>query len=307
MKNIYLGFDHGTTSIRFALISDEGVLVQREMLRKEAGAMELPDLQNHIEEQIGLPLSKITMACLTYSMGDAISQIQDIRAVTNRGVLSAEGVGEKTGAGAKVFDIFKNSSCPAVLLPGLHKNSPTDPRMTFFSHQAGPEKIGIAYHAYCLGHRRFIVSDIGSNTVTLAYSDPRILGAVDACIFAPGRRQGPLDVQAIRDVDAGKQTANAAFSKGGVGPSPPMLAFYAAMEIRALDILMKDGNPAPYDILISGSGSLDQELMSELQRLLQTPVFPLGKWAAATGCAEIAKSIANGKKEILGIDVVKSK
>ncbi|MCL2141614.1 MAG: methanogenesis marker 12 protein [Methanimicrococcus sp.] len=304
MKNVYLGFDHGTTSIRFAVISDDGVSVHYEMLRKDAGAMSLPDLQNHIEAQIGFSLSEITMACLTYSMGDGVSEIQNIRTVSNRGVLSAEGVGEKTGAGAKIFDLFKNSSCPTVLLPGLHKNSPTDPRMTFFSHQAGPDKIGIAYYAYCLGHRRFIVSDIGSNTVTLAFSEPQILGAIDACIFAPGRRQGPLDVQAIRDVDAGKQTANAAFSNGGVGPNPQMLAFYAAMEIRALDVLMKDYSFENYDILISGSGSTDKELISELQHLLQTPVIPLGKWAAAIGCAEIAKSIAKGEKKIFGIAVI---
>ena len=304
MQNIYLGFDHGTTSIRFAVISDDAVLFHYEMLRKDAGAMSLFDLQNHIKKQIGFSLSEITMACLTYSMGDGISEIKDIRTVQNRGVLSTEGIGEKTGAGSKIFDIFKNSSCPTVLLPGLHKNSPTDKRMTFFSHQAGPEKIGIAYHAYCLGHRRFILSDIGSNTVTLAFSNPNILGAIDACIFAPGRRQGPLDVQAIRGVDAKKQTANEAVSKGGVGQDPQMLAFYAAMEIRALDVLMKEYGSENYDILISGSGSIDKDVMSELQRLLQVPVSSLGKWAAAVGCAEIAKSIAKGEKKILGLFVI---
>jgi len=46
--------------------------------------------------------------------------------------------------------------------------------------------------------------------------DVKMLGAIDACIFAPGVHHGPLDLQAIRDVDAGLVTANDAFSTAGV-------------------------------------------------------------------------------------------
>ena len=61
-----------------------------------------------------------------------------------------------------------------------------------------------------------IVSDISSNTVTLAVASGKVIGAIDACIFAPGVHHGPLDLQAIRNVDDGFQTANQAFIEAGV-------------------------------------------------------------------------------------------
>jgi len=56
-----------------------------------------------------------------------------------------------------------------------------------------------------------IVSDVSSNTVSLLISGGKLVGAFDACIFAPGTLHGALDVDAIRRVDAGKCTANEAF------------------------------------------------------------------------------------------------
>lgn len=300
---IYLGTDHGTSAVRFAVLSDDLVRLF-EIPRKTAGEMETAVLQKYIENQLGMPLSEIDLACITYSMGDGISEITDLRFVQDRGVADTSGVGEKTNAGTKVFDIFAKDICPAVLLPGLHRRNPvTDSRMSHFSHQASPEKIGIAFHASALGHRRFILSDIGSNTVTMAVSDGRILGAVDAAVFAPGTRHGPLDVDAIRRVDSGTQTANEAFSSAGVGEDKKALAFFAAMEISALDVLMTDYGSNGHEVLIAGSGGEDKEVTREISRLLQRPVESAGKWSAAIGCAEIARAVLAGEKEIFGIPV----
>ncbi|MDR0767094.1 MAG: methanogenesis marker 12 protein, partial [Methanosarcinales archaeon] len=249
---IFLGVEHGTNAIRFAVMSDDLIRLF-EIQRAAAGSMTLEEIQKYIEENLGMPLSDIDLACLTYSMGDGISEIFDLRDVSNRGVLSNSGVGEKTNAGTKVFDLFAKDVCPAVLLPGLHQNNPiADSRMQHFSHQASPEKIGVAFHAQTLGHRRFILSDIGSNTVTMAVSNNKILGAVDAAVFAPGIHHGPLDVNAIRSVDSGIMTANEAFSSAGVGGDKKTLAFFAAMEISALSVLMNDYSSSDYDILIAG-------------------------------------------------------
>ncbi|WNY29058.1 hypothetical protein MmiEs2_12720 [Methanimicrococcus stummii] len=300
---IFLGVDHGTSAIRFAVMSDDLVRLF-EIPRAKAGAMTLDELQRFIENNLGMSLSEIDLACLTYSMGDGISEICDLRFVQNRGVLETSGVGEKTNAGTKVFDLFAKDLCPAILLPGLHQNVPvTDARMQHFSHQASPEKIGIAFHAYSLGHRRFILSDIGSNTVTMAVLNNQILGAVDAAIFAPGTRHGPLDVNAIRAVDSGTQTANYAFSSAGVGDDKKALAFFVAMEISALDVLMKDYSASDYDILVAGSGGEEIEVRREISRLLQKPVESLGNRAAAIGCAEIARAVIFGEKSIFGIPV----
>ncbi|MCL2863793.1 MAG: methanogenesis marker 12 protein [Methanimicrococcus sp.] len=321
---IYLGVDHGTSAVRFAVMADD-LIRFFEIPRATAGHMALEELRALIVYHLGMPLSDIDLACLTYSMGDGISQIEDLRFVQNRGVLDTSGAGEKTNAGTKVFDIFAQGACPALLLPGLHQGNPvTDPRMQHFSHQASPEKIAAVFHASSLGYRRFILSDIGSNTVTLAVSNGKILGAVDAAIFAPGRRQGPLDVGAIRDVDAGRRTANEAFSNAGVGDDIQKLAFFAAMEISALDVLMKDNKDNKdnknneenednkdnkdngindYTILIAGSGGENKEIRREVSRLLQKPVESIGKWSAATGCAKIAQAVNSKTDSIFGIPV----
>lgn len=300
---IYLGVDHGTSAVRFAVMEEESARFF-EIPREAAGKMTLEELRACIENHLGMPFSDIDLACLTYSMGDGISKIEDLRFVLNRGVLDTAGVGERTNAGTKVFDIFAGGVCPAILLPGLHQKNPiTDPRMQHFSHQSSPEKIAAAYHAFSLGYGRFILSDIGSNTVTLAVSDGKLLGAIDASIFAPGRRQGPLDVSALRDIEAGRRTANESFSNAGVGNDFKKLAFFAAMEISALDVLMKDYGAPDYTVLIAGSGGENKEVRREISRLLQKPAESIGKWSAALGCAEIAQAVISKTDSIFGIPV----
>ena len=83
-----------------------------------------------------------------------------------------------------------------------------------------------------------MVSDASSNTVTLLVTGGKLIGAFDACIFAPGTRYGALDVDAIRKIDAGECTANEAFQRAGVDYTLPddnnlrmrTVAMFAAME-----------------------------------------------------------------------------
>jgi len=90
-----------------------------------------------------------------------------------------------------------------------------------------------------------VVSDASSNTVTLLVTAGRLVGAFDACIFAPGTRHGALDVDAIRRVDAEECTANEAFQQAGVNYSLPddgdlrirTVAMFAAMECASLLLL----------------------------------------------------------------------
>ena len=189
---MFVGIDHGTTAMRFASETD-----RFKMTREEATGFSIDDLARLC------PLDEIEGIALCYSMGDNFSKITRIDKVKNRGVVSREGAGKHIGGGTKVFDEVKKSGIPAVAIPGLHRGSPTDPRFKAYSHQSSPEKIGIAF-AVCndLGDD-VVVSDASSNTVTLLVSGGRLVGAFDACIFAPGTRHGALDVDAIRRVDAG--------------------------------------------------------------------------------------------------------
>ena len=180
-----------------------------------------------------------------------------------------------------------------------------------------PEKVGLAYGVFRGKSDSFIVCDASSNTVTLAVLQEKIIGAIDAPIFAPGLMQGPLDIEAIRDVDSGKMTANQAFNCGGIlskmGRSSleqclpeeeslaiESLSLFAAMEINALIALCRDWGEANPDLFLAGSPAA--RLSQRVSELLGLEVQPLDSCAAAQGCAWIAEDVFNGSKNILGLE-----
>ena len=320
----FIGIDHGTTAIRFALKEGNKVLTF-ELERAAAAAMSEDEILASIEDEFGIQREAIDLVALTYSMGDGFSLIKDVRKLEGRGLKSIEGAGKKTGGGTRVFDAIRYSSIPAIAIPGLHTESRVDPRMKVFSHLTSPEKLGIAYHIRCLGYQDFVVSDISSNTVTLAVAEGKVIGAIDACIFAPGIHHGPLDLQAIRDVDSGMQTANQAFIEAGVlkktpykdreellnaakeGESPALLALdtialFAAMEIVSMQLFLKDYGTIG-EVFLAGSVAEVEYVQKKISAHLGQECLCLGKWHAAIGCAEIARDVFAGKKEILGVDV----
>lgn len=320
----FIGIDHGTTAIRFAL-KEENKVLTFELERAAAAAMSEDEILASIENEFGILREAIDLVALTYSMGDGFSAIKDVRKLEGRGLKSIEGAGKKTGGGTRVFDAIRYSGIPAIAIPGLHTESKVDPRMKVFSHLTSPEKLGIAYHIRCLGYTDFVVSDISSNTVTLAVAGGKVIGAIDACIFAPGIHHGPLDLQAIRDVDSGLQTANQAFIEAGVlkktpykdreelliaakkGESPALLALdtialFAAMEIASMQLLLKDYGTTG-EIFLAGSIAEVEYIQKKISTHLGQECMCLGKWHAAIGCAEIAREVVAGKKEILGVDV----
>lgn len=320
----FIGIDHGTTAMRFALIEGDRV-VTFELERAEAAAMSENEILASIEENFEIQRENIDLIALTYSMGDGFSEIKDVKALEGRGLQSIEGAGKKTGGGTRVFDAIRNSGIPAIAIPGLHIKSKVDPRMKVFSHLTSPEKLGIAYHIRCLGYEDFVVSDISSNTVTLAIASGKVVGAIDACIFAPGVHHGPLDLQAIRDVDNGLQTASQAFIEAGTlkmtpykdreellnaakkGEKPALLALdtialFAAMEIASMQLLLKDYGTSGV-IFLAGSVGEVEYMHEKIRAHLGQKCLCLGKWHAAIGCAEIARDVFAGGKEILGVDV----
>jgi putative methanogenesis marker protein 12 len=288
---MFIGIDHGTTAMRFA--GDSG---RFKISREAAKRFKIQDLSKLC------PIDKIEGIALCYSMGDNISSITSINKVKNRGLISQEGAGQHIGGGTRVFDEVAKSGIPAIVIPGLHRGSPTDPRFKVYSHQSSPEKIGIAYEVgYALGSD-FIVSDVSSNTVTLLVTSGKLVGAFDACIFAPGTLHGALDVDAIRRIDAGECTANEAFQHGGVNFSVPehermrSIALFAAMECAALLLL---NNRAQ----VALAGSLASVIAPEVKALLGRNVAVFDEWCASTGLVRIARDVFTGKREILGLDV----
>ena len=288
---MFIGIDHGTTAMRFS-----GGCGQFKLSREAAKDFSISALSPLC------PVDEIDGIALCYSMGDGITSITSIDKVQNRGIVSREGAGKHIGGGTKVYDEIARSGIPAIVIPGLHRGSPTDPRFKVYSHQTSPEKIGIAYEVcHDLG-RDVIVSDVSSNTVSLLISQGIITGAFDACIFAPGCMHGALDVDAIRMIDAGACSANEAFQHAGVNFSLPekeripAVAMFSAMECAALRLL----NPCA---AIALAGSLAPAIAPEVRNLLGTDVAVYDEWCASRGLARIARDVFSGSKNILGLDV----
>ena len=315
---MFIGIDHGTTGIRFA--NTEGKWF--ELSRKQARDMAKEQIIGSILTNFNVAIEDIGLIAVTYSMGDGISRIMPIGKVKNRGVISQEGAGVHIGGGTNVYDAIASSGIPAIVIPGIHRHNYGHPCFKVYSHGASPEKLGIAYNAYMAsGDSDFIVSDISSNTVTMGIEKFVMLGAIDACIFAPGVHHGPLDLQAIRDVDAGLITANDAFSTAGVTKLIPYktldellealkkddkdalwafdtIAVFAAMEVASFLTLIPGAS-----VFTAGSvGSMDI-VTARMSGLLKKDIKVLGKLSAAIGLAQIARDVHSGKKEILGIGV----
>lgn len=288
---MFIGIDHGTTAMRFA--GESGMF---KISREAAKEFTIQDLSRLC------PIDEIEGIALCYSMGDNISSITNITKVKKRGLISQDGAGQHIGGGTRVFDRIAKSGIPAIVIPGLHRGSPTDPRFKAYSHQSSPEKIGIAYEVSCSIGDDFIVSDVSSNTVTLLVSSGKLVGAFDACIFAPGILHGALDVDAIRRIDAGKSTANEAFQHAGVKFSLPekermrSVAMFAAMECAALLLLNSKAT-------VALAGSLAHTIAPEVAALLGRKVEVFDEWCASRGLVRIARDVFGGKKDILGLDV----
>jgi putative methanogenesis marker protein 12 len=189
---------------------------------------------------------------------------------------------------------------------------------------AASEKVALAYHAFNRIKEEsdvasMIVSDISSNTVTIAIKDGRFFGAIDACLGASGLLHGPLDLDDIRRVDASNVTANKAFYSSGVSQKAGIdsddilngksrgenvardaLVMTTEMEISGLAGIVK-----PQIIAIAGSAGVHENIFDKLKSEIEgiAPVFKLHSSAAAIGAAEIARDVLKGNKNFLGIGV----
>ncbi|MGB9901472.1 methanogenesis marker 12 protein [Methanothrix sp.] len=301
---MFIGVDHGTRAIRFADHHGDGIAIPR----SEAGSLRPEEILKRIEDHFH---GSFDLVALCYSMGDGITRITRIQDAENRGLARLSGAGIEVGGGTRVYEAMAISGWPVVLLPGIHRGSRIDARMKVFSHGASPEKVGLGYYVVRRGVGNAVIADASSNTVTIGINEGRIAGAIDAPIFAPGLLQGPLDVDAIRAVDDGLMTANEAFSHGGIlrrmnlseddDLALETLALFAAMEMSAMSVLLRDLGAGSPDMFLAGDPAA--RIAKRVSELLGTDVIPLPSFASATGCAWIAEDISAGMRSIMGIDV----
>ncbi|MGC9517955.1 MAG: methanogenesis marker 12 protein [Methanomicrobiales archaeon] len=329
---VFVGMDHGTTGVSFTILNDE--LIHFKIGREDLSAGRVSALAE-LKKRVNL--DSIDLMAITYAMGDGISSIKPIKKVQNRGIISIDGAGKVTGGGTAVYDEIADSSIPTVIIPGLHKNTPClDERFkAAYSHHASSEKISICYNAFLeTGFKNMIVSDISSNTVSILIENGKIKGAMDACIGAMGIIHGPLDLEMIRDIDDEIRTANDCFSHAGAvkianiktrvaRAKNELLTSYSkneksaqlAMETMIMTITMEIWGLAGIcenkleGIVLTGSiGSMNKpiDVFSQIKNKVRNiaPVINLPSTSGSVGSAQIAKAVYQGKKDILGIQVI---
>ena len=328
----FLGIEHGTRGIRCALISDSsdpGTYESNsayffEMQRSPSDTVKgYPSIIRELERRIDT--SDILLGVMTYSMGDAFTEITDIGRLQDRGIRSMGGAGEVTGLGSLIFDELLVSKIPILAVPGIHRDTPTllPEFRQLYSHCSAPDKVCAAYQASLFldssgrQARDFMFSDVGANTVTLLMMNGMIVGGIDAALGAPGLIQGPIDLEGIRSIDDGGSTANEVFSSAGlfshrkvdnIRSDPEFDVRYGslihavAMEINGLRVFL----PEPESIIFTGSAqNIDpgpfRDAMGSMFRGM--PIHYLDHQAGALGGACMARDIHHGKKTILGIKV----
>lgn len=331
---VFIGMDHGTTGISFCIMSDEEEIIDVFKIGREESKKGTVSAIEELSKRTDL--EDVRLMAVTYAMGDGFNRIVGIDKVKDRGILSIDGAGKVTGGGTSVFSELEKSGIPAVMIPGLHKDSDSLDELfrVAYSHQASPEKISICYNALLeTGWQNMIVADISSNSVDILIEDGKIRGAMDACLGAMGVVHGPLDLEMIRDIDEGRITANEAFSNAGAikiagirdkvanvknilfenysnGDANAKLAvdtliMTVAMEIGGLVQVSRNNIDG---IVLTGSvGSCKNpfDFEKEVNRYFNNeyPIKVISKESGAIGACQIAVDVFNGKKEILGIPV----
>lgn len=331
---VFVGMDHGTTGITFGIMSDNGESIESFKIDREDTKVGKVLAIDELSKRVNL--DEIKLMAITYGMGDGITSILPIEKVKNRGILSIEGAGKITGGGTSVYTEIEKSGIPTIVIPGLHKDSPSlDPLFrAAYSHQASSEKVSICYNAFLATKwKNMIVADISSNSVNILIEDGTIRGAIDACIGAMGVVHGPIDLEMIRKIDEGEITANEAFSTAGAVKIANIndkvafmkdallnnykeydknaklaidtMVFTVAMEILGLAGI---ANNTLEGIVLTGSiGSMkfpvdfEKSLNKYLKNKFKIVILP--STSGAFGSAEIAKDVYNRKKDILGIKV----
>ncbi len=334
---MYVGIDHGTSGYRVAVMENGGEpRIVAEVERREVAER---GFLRSLPEGVAEALRDAECICCNYGMGDALTAFTPIDEARNvggagYGLATTGGAGVEFGSG-KVYvrDLHRltsESGVPVYLAPGIHRDTPSlDPCFRVFSHVGSGEKFGTARMAVeVTGSENLVVCDASSNVVSLVVEAGEVVGGIDACLGAPGVLHGPLDLEAIREVDSGEKSANEAFSTGGivkvadcVDPDPEravssflkgcgreerrILAKLIAWEVCGL------ADVFDLDVLaLGGSLAQDRVFLDELEGVLGNRfnvLEVLPDEPAAKGLALIAGDISEGARSVLGVPVARAR
>ncbi len=80
------------------------------------------------------------------------------------------------------------------------------------------------------------------------------------------------------------------------------VSLFAAMEIASMQLFLKDYGTIG-EIFLAGYVAEVEYVRKKISEHLGQKCRFFGRWHAAIGCAEIARDVFGGKKDIIGVDV----
>lgn len=319
---MYVGVDHSTTGIKISSINGERPETTFRIDRRDLDQANA--VLQTLDERVGL--SEITLATVTYSFGNGISEIQGIENVSNKGIKDLVGLSYGTGAGELVFDQLRDSAIPTVVLPGVHRGLET--LHSYFRHYStlgGADKV--ASLRYALKRVRSEFASPGTFIWACASSSCMAglvcKGRLKGFFHWVGPVHGWPDPEAIRrGVDS---DFNEVFMECGLVPrhGGELTDVHDISDTELLEAVYLSTIQNIYSLYPFacefGSGSLDAIVLSGrlvrreqpvavgrkvYERCLDiAPVLFTEPYTSAHGAALVAKDVAEGSNEVLGIPV----
>jgi len=323
---VFVGIDHSTTGVKTAITTDDGGY---ETFTIERSPDEDGDWSFIERLANNVALEEIDLVANSYSYGDGFSEITDIDEVEGRGVVDHMGAGHGFGTGTQVFDALAESDLPCVLYPGVHDGLDClHPYFRHYSVYCGADMVAMTRLAKeAVAEREgvdspsFVASCVSSSSMATVVVEGTLKGAFHWI----GLIHGHVDVELLREIQAGEECPEDAFMKSGLlyrsdksfeqikgVPDEELLETLYWSTLHNIYSLApfprytaRDGLDA---IVLSGRLASVREPFDLQQRLTSAaedlaPTHHCSAYATARGAAMIARDVYEGAEDVLGIPV----
>lgn len=325
---MFVGIDHSTTGVKTCLLSEDEsseVFTVERSPDEDCDWSYLERLREHVE------LDDIEMVSYGYSYGDNIDSIVDISRTNNRGIVDTLGLGHEFGTGTLVYDQLEQSDIPTTVFPGIHDGLETmHPYFCHYSPLTGADKFATARYAQQVVDddgigphvpgETFIAANVSSSAMS-SYVDR---GALRGAFHWIGLIHGWGDVECLRQIRNDEQELHDAFMKSGllyrsdyefedtkgVPPEDLLEMVYCATlhNVYSLVPFSEHQGSGLDAIVLSGRLSRLEEPFDVRGRLRDelsdvAPVHFCREKSTALGAALVARDVANGESEVLGVPV----
>lgn len=325
---MYLGIDHSTTGVKTCILSPDG---SHEFFTIERSPDEDTDWSYVEALREYVSPEDVEMVSYGYSYGDDLTRVADISDTTNRGIKDTFGLGHEFGTGTLVYDELKESDIPTTVFPGVHDDLETlHPYFRHYSPIAGADKFATARYAQEVVENDDIGPEvegdtfIAANVSSSAMSTYTERGVLRGAFWWMGLIHGWVDGKSLRQIRDDEQDPREGLMQSGVlcrsgyefedikgTPDEELLemAYYATLHnVYSMLPFSEHHGPGVDAIVLSGRFSritspfdLRGRLTDELGDV--APVHVCQELSTALGAAYIARDVATGKDETLGVPI----